>query len=413
MTAMPPRFVSALVLAVLLLALGATAAPVIENPAEPPIRETLTLREAWRAGGEDDADVLLGQVGVAVAGSAGEVYALDSQLAHVLVFARDGAYERTLGREGDGPGEFRQPVGMYLPGDGTLAVQQAFPGRITYLGLDDGLPRDTWNLGNNNPQAGGFAFMETARQRGGTFAISAASTSLDQTSRDMRNTNYLAIVDRDGGELARLSEVSTSRSMMGFTVDELADHNPGDRELWDLAPDGAVYLTPRFDAYEIAVHGPDGTLRRTIARPHEARVRTDAEKDEIRGSMRININGQEPDIEWKVQDRAHCIDRLQVQDDGTLWVVDSHGRDRWQDEGTVVYGVFGPDGRLQREVTVTVPEGGEGDRLILLRDGRFMLVKGMESLSISISAGDSENINVSDEELGDTLLELVCFEVAR
>ena len=127
--------------------------------------------------------------------------------------------------------------------------------------------------------------------------------------------------------------------------------------------------------------------------------------------MQININGQVPDIQWKLQDRAAAIDRLEVRDDGTLWVRNSHGLDRWDDQGIVVFDVFGPDGKLQREVTVPVPGGGEGDRLVMLDDGRFLLIKGMDSLSISISAGDDDSVNVSDEELGDTLLELVCYEV--
>ena len=37
-----------------------------------------------------------------------------------------------------------------------------------------------------------------------------------------------------------------------------------------------------------------------------------------------------------------------------------------------------------------VPEGGAGHRFVMLDDGRFLLIKGMDSLSISISAGDDD-----------------------
>jgi hypothetical protein len=60
---------------------------------------------------------------------------------------------------------------------------------------------------------------------------------------------------------------------------------------------------------------------------------------------------------------------------------------------------------------VSVPGGGAGDRLLLLDDGRFLLIKGLESLSISVTAGDSEHVTATQEPLGDTLLELVCYEV--
>jgi hypothetical protein len=412
MSSSPRSRIPALVLATTLaLATGGAAVPVIENPADAPLRQTLQLREVWRVGGDDESDVLLGKVGVAASGSAGEVYVLDSQLSEVQVFDRKGEHIDTLGREGEGPGEFRQPVNLYLPGDGTLAVQQAYPGKITYLGLDDGLPRGTWQINLNDPEAGGFAFLSIARQRGGTFAISASSPVFDQEANEIRNTNYLAVVDADGSELARLSEVSSVRSLVSFTIDELAQHDPGGRGLWDVSPAGEIYLTPRYDAYAIDVYAPDVTLQRQITREHEARLRTEEEKEDQRHSMQININGQVPEIHWKLQDRAAAIDRLEILDDGSLWVRNSYGLQRWPEEGVMSYDVFGPDGKLQREVVVPVPEGGEGHRLLLLDDGRFLLVKGMDSLSISISAGEDEDVHVSDEELGDTLLELVCYEV--
>jgi len=409
-----PRFLLAISLLVsTAFAVVAADLPTVNNPVDPPARETLTLRETWRVGGEDESDVLLGQVGVTICGPAGEVFALDSQLSQVQVFDRAGEYLRTVGRQGDGPGEFRQPMGLFLPGDGSLAVQEAFPGRISYLDPIDGTPRGTWKLGNDNPQSGGMSFMETARRRGGTFVVGATSTAFDMATREIRSTSYLAIFDESGTEKVRLAEVPSVRSMTGFTIDELAQYSPGERGLWDIAPDGRIYLAPSYGTYEIAIHAADGTLERTFTRVHDARVRTEAEKEEQRGSMQMNINGQIPEIEWKLQDRARCIERLQVLDDGTVWVLNSNAREAWADEGTVIYDVFDPDGELLREVTVTVPEGGDGDRLVLMDDGRFLLINGMDALSISSSVGGGDNDTVSNEELGDTLLELVCYEVAR
>ena len=387
--------------------------PTVTNPLDAPVHETLVLEEAWRVGGEDESDVLLGQIGVAIAGPGGEVYALDSQLSQVQVFDPTGKHLRTVGRRGDGPGEFRQPVGLFLPGDGSLAVQEAFPGRISYLDPVDGTPRDIWELGNDDPQSGGMAFMETARRRGGTFVVAAASTAFDMETREIRSTSYLAVIDETGGEKMRLAEVPSVRSMIRFTIDELVQYNPGERGLWDIAPDGRIYVAPRYDAYEIAIYNGDGALEQTFTRRHEARVRTEAEKEEQRGSMQMNINGQIPEIEWKLQDRARCIERLQVLDDGTVWVLNSNARAAWNEAGTVIYDVFDPDGKLLREVTVAVPEGGDGDRLVLMDDGRFLLINGMDSLSISISVGGGDNDTHSDEELGDTLLELVCYEVVH
>jgi hypothetical protein len=408
----------AVLICTLLGMIAGSAAPAaaarVAVSGEPPERRTLELREAWRAGGEDESDVLLGQVGVVASGPGGEVYALDSQLSHVQVFSADGEHLGILGRQGDGPGEFRQPVNLYLPGDGTVAVQQAFPGRVVFVQADDGTPAGEWTYGGTGGSQGGFVFIETARERGGTFAVSGAASNFDMENRQIRSTNFLSVVDQTGAELMRLAERQTERSMVEMTIDELAEYYPGDRGLWDVGPDGRLYLAPSYDAYEIAVHDPSGEPRLTIAREdYEARVRTEEDKEAKRNSMNININGMEPEIHWKLQDREPCIDRLQVLDDGTLWVQHSKSRVDWGEHGRVVFDVFGPDGRYLREVTVDVPEGGEGHRLVLLDDGRFVLVKGMDSISISVQAGDGDGVTASDEPLGDTLLELVCYEVVR
>ena len=395
---------------------GALSAHAQETPrvrftGEPPARDSVVLQEAWRAGGEDQTDVLLGQVGVVRSGPGGEVYALDTQLAEVQVFGPGGEHRRTLGREGDGPGEFRQPVGMFLTDGGEVAVQQAFPGRIAYLDAADGTPTGTWRHGAGEAGAGGFVFLETARARGGAFVVSGASSAFDLEAREIRDTRFLAVLDGEGEEIRRLHEHPSVRSLVAFTIDELAEYNPGERGRWDIGPDGRIYLAPRYDAYEIAVLDARGEPLHTIARPdYQARERTEQEKEDKRGSMQIDINGMQPRIDWQLQDRAEAIERIRVLDDGSLWVRHSRSADRWAEHGEVIFDVFDPAGQWLREVTVTVPDGGEGDRLVLLDDGRFLLVKGMASVSISVSAGDDDSVTPTDEELGDVLLELVCYE---
>ena len=51
----------------------------------------------------------------------GYVFASEPQAAHVIVFGADGTYARTIGRRGDGPGEFQSPGNMSWTGD-TLVV---------------------------------------------------------------------------------------------------------------------------------------------------------------------------------------------------------------------------------------------------------------------------------------------------
>jgi hypothetical protein len=389
--------------------------PTLANPADPPARLHQELREVWRAGGDEDDTVLMGQIGTAISGPGGEVYALDSQLAQVLVFAADGRFLRTLGREGDGPGEFRQPTGLMLTHDGDLAVLQTFPGRLVYLDRQTGEPKGQWTMGRDDPQTGGFNIVLDARERGGVRAVAAGQTSFDTSTGTLHNVQFLALLTPDGHQRLRLAQHSTVHGRDRRERDELSDHYAGQRGLWDVDPAGHLYLVPYYDRYLIHVHGPDGELARAITREHVARLRTEAEKAQQRESMSMTVGGQTRTVEVKQQDRARSIERLQILDDGTLWVSNSHGAERWADDKQRTWDVYAPDGRLLREVTVTVPEGGEGNRLILLDDGRFLLVKGLDRLTITVGAssdGTASDLQTSQQP-GDIPLALICYEVVR
>ena len=72
---------------------------------------TLVLKELWRVGGEDE-DVLFGRIVDVQRHPNGEVYILDNQMCQVVVISGDGEHLRDLSRQGDGPGEIRQPMGL-------------------------------------------------------------------------------------------------------------------------------------------------------------------------------------------------------------------------------------------------------------------------------------------------------------
>ncbi|MFV1988789.1 MAG: 6-bladed beta-propeller [Gemmatimonadota bacterium] len=65
--------------------------------------------------------------GIAVDAAAGRIYVLDESAPQILAFTFDGAFERTIGRKGMGPGEYEAPTALAVDGDGTLHVMD--PGR--------------------------------------------------------------------------------------------------------------------------------------------------------------------------------------------------------------------------------------------------------------------------------------------
>jgi hypothetical protein len=80
----------------------------------------------------------------------GRLYVFDNDSRSVLRFAPDGSLIDRIGREGAGPGEFRQNGGMVILPGGELAQWDSRNARITIFDTA-GMPRQTW------PVPGGFS----------------------------------------------------------------------------------------------------------------------------------------------------------------------------------------------------------------------------------------------------------------
>ena len=89
---------------------------VIKNPREPLYKiPVVELKEDLSIGGKDaQSDYALGDIRDVVVDDAGIIYVLDSKNFHIKVFDSSGKFLRTIGRKGQGPGEFEVPLMMSL-----------------------------------------------------------------------------------------------------------------------------------------------------------------------------------------------------------------------------------------------------------------------------------------------------------
>jgi hypothetical protein len=116
---------------------------VFRNPQEPlykiPIFE---LTEELSLGGPDvQGDYAFDRIRDIVVDDSGSIYVLDPRDSHVKVFDPSGTYVRTIGRLGQGPGEFEGPMTLSLNrAAGELAVHQ--PYRMTFFKPDGTFLRD-------------------------------------------------------------------------------------------------------------------------------------------------------------------------------------------------------------------------------------------------------------------------------
>lgn len=113
-------------------------ATVVKNPKEPLYKTpVLELKEDLSLGGpEAQGDYAFGQIRTFIVDDAGSIYVLDTKLGHIKVFDRSGKYVRTIGRQGQGPGELESPMTLsFNRTSGELAVHQSSR-RMSYFKTD-------------------------------------------------------------------------------------------------------------------------------------------------------------------------------------------------------------------------------------------------------------------------------------
>jgi len=98
---------------------------------------------------------LLHYVSDATRQSDGSIVAVNCGAADVRYFGADGTHIRTVGRRGQGPGEFQFPTKVFRLGGDTLVVTESITGRVTILGPDGTVVR-TAPVGSRSGRANVF-----------------------------------------------------------------------------------------------------------------------------------------------------------------------------------------------------------------------------------------------------------------
>jgi hypothetical protein len=95
----------------------------IHNPAVPRSGGlTLDLEEDFVLGSESDENYLFYTVWDVQADSRRNIYVLDSGAPRIQKYDKNGKYLQTIGRQGQGPGEFEQPIMLTFDKDDNLCV---------------------------------------------------------------------------------------------------------------------------------------------------------------------------------------------------------------------------------------------------------------------------------------------------
>ena len=335
----------------------------VRNPVTPMEKPaTVEMEQLWELGGDtDDEDEFFGVVADIEIDDEGMVYLLDSQLAVVKIYTADGEYVREIGREGEGPGEFRRPSAIFFTKEGNVGVMQTIPGKIVIL-TPQGDPVGDHPL--PEPEDGGFQILTGGQANNGQLVLGLARTALASDQTSWSRTDFLTRVDAQGTQLASYAE-KTKTIVMANAVLNFADWDTFERR-WTVAPDGKVYACESYADYEITVWNADGSIDKKITRDCKHRAHT-ADEKEFLTKMMEHFAQTIPDCKVEIQDNTKDIETFYIRDDGSIWVLTAAGSHDNPEGSLGVFDVYNKDGQFVRNVTLM----GDGDAL----DDLYLFVK--------------------------------------
>ncbi len=317
------------------------------------------LEPLWTAGADGFEEIIFGRIEDVHIAAGDTVYVLDSQLCVIRVFSPDGIPVRSLGREGDGPGEFRSPGFLAGMPDGSLGVVSRQSGRIIKLDPCSGAPRGVLRPGGIESglvQVGRVRALPSAGGSGSVLAVVREPVVKSTTTLVYGLWSYLA----EYPDLGIPDPIPPSRRLLD--VGEVAGADVEEENyfsLWDpwaVDARGRIVVAPYWDRYQLRWYTPDGrsTCRAEFEFP--GRKREEFEKQRFLDYLWGGVSPARFGVELVASETEAVVRSIHPRSDGSLWIRTNRS------------GLDGPKGVFLTLDAVT-PEGRPGGTVRILGPG--------------------------------------------
>lgn len=361
--------------ATLALIAAATPATAQDRPL------TADFPEVYRAGGLDAPDWAQFASGGPVSFDAsGNLHILDPGNYRVVVIDPQGRFVKTIGRQGEGPGEFGFTFRMVVWRDGRLAVNDLQNNAIhlfspggefdhsirvpSHVSLTSIRPDPNGHAlyargssSSTSPIREALAEMtgETPTEEFDDFSIGRIDLTADAFAVEVVVEAWQVPREDRAEKLSADELLSDPSRIMSTALTSSQDRMFFEPTLrWDILPDGLIAYADS-SAYVIKLVTPGGPVVEVIRRPVEPeavtrRLRSAAIEREINTLTRTleRIEGGMPDdVRERVEERevypeVSVIRQIRSTWEGGLWIR-RPGEEPWSSEGPI--DVFGPDRR--------------------------------------------------------------------
>jgi len=265
----------------------------------------------------------------------GSMYVVDQLDARVQVFDEHGEYIRTLGKKGQGPGEFNFPLAVAVVGD-YVVVHDPTALRLSVWNSDGKHLRDrimTMNQIIDRPMFG---------TEDGAFIAHYSRRDSDSSSSSVQTVARFSI---DGEELLTLGELEESPRLTIHTGPASYTSTSNDMAgvpRYAATSTGLTYLTTG-DEYQVLALDSQGQARWALRVAWDRRPITEEDKeDRIRRLRKVPSKIDTSLTVWP--EALGSISRLSVDGRGRLYVFLQVSASDRSSEGLVPVDVYSPEG---------------------------------------------------------------------
>ena len=329
------------------------------------------MSPVWTIADSDSSKFLFGTIEDVAIATDETVYVLDNQLDEIKVFSRNGAYLRTIGQHGDGPGDLRAAAVLFLLPNERVGIVSKMGGRVVILDIATGNEIGRWNPAGLNS----------------TVVMLSKTVA---THRGERSRIVSVLGEPGGGGFSQILSLVTydldnavDWSPPAAVIAEVGRHGTDGFEEeyyyllwnpWTIDKSDRIVMAPYWAQYELWYLDVQGNHLAEVRRPTLTRDRTDIEKRRL---LDYAWGGTDPEpiIGVKLRLAAHeaAVREIWPRPGGGIWVRTcdaGSGRDRGV---FLVLDEFDADGEYLGAVEIEGPGDESVDRVYFGPDG-FMIV---------------------------------------
>ena len=274
----------------------------------------------------------------------GNIYLLDFSACSVFIFDSEGNYLRTVGRKGQGPGEFTYPIAISSINPDTFFVAQSNPNRFSFFNFKGEYLRDfSLNF------MGSFAKAKMFEE--GSILFSKSEFQMGEKKPSMKLS--LNLIDFIGENKKSLFQ--TEREMNFLNTKKFSQKDTP-IIFWCYDETGNIYVVDDMFDYRIKVLDQQGKLVKVIQKKFKPLKKTKEEQEQEiqKFDEAMKRTGVDAGFKYEPDKTKPIISQIFTDDLNRFWVNTLEGAS----ESGMAFDIFDNNGKYLNKITTDFKAGG-------------------------------------------------------